>query len=64
MTHEQFFWRFHYLLGILVFSISSSEALLAICEREYASSRSLDQIMADIVPVMASAAQAPIIGDS
>lgn len=63
MTHEQFFWRFHYLLGILVFSISSSEALLAICEREYASSRSLDQIMADIVPVMASAAQAPIIGD-
>jgi len=64
MTHEQFFWRFHYLLGILVFSISSSEALLAICEREYASSRSLDQIMADIVPVMASAAQAPILGDS
>lgn len=63
MTHEQFFWRFHYLLGILVFSISSSEALLAICEREYAISRSLDQIMADIVPVMASAAQAPIIGD-
>ena len=64
MTHQQFFWRFHYLLGILVFSISSSEALLAICEREYASSRSLDQIMADIVPVMASAAQASIIGDS
>ena len=64
MTHEQFFWRFHYLLGILVFSISSSEALLAICEREYDSSRSLDQIMADIVPVMASAAQASIIGDS
>ena len=64
MTNEQFFWRFHYLLGILVFSLSSSEALLAICEREYASSRSLDQIMADIVPVMASAAQAPITGDS
>ena len=62
MTNEQFFWRFHYLLGILVFSLSSSEALLAICEREYISHRSLDQIMADIVPVMASAAQAPIIG--
>ena len=62
MTNEQFFWRFHYLLGILVFSLSSSEALLAICEREYTSHRSLDQIMADIVPVMASAAQAPIIG--
>tara|TARA_B110000503_G_scaffold72593_1_gene112271 strand:+ start:5262 stop:5915 length:654 start_codon:yes stop_codon:yes gene_type:complete len=64
MTNEQFFWRFHYLLGILVFSLSSSEALLAICEREYASHRSLDQIMADIVPVMASAAQAPITGES
>jgi len=63
MTNEQFFWRFHYLLGILVFSLASSEALLAICEREYSSSRSLDQIMADIVPVMASAAQAPIVGD-
>jgi hypothetical protein len=50
-------------LGILVFSLSSSEALLAICEREYASNRSLDQIMVDIVPVMASAAQAPIIGE-
>tara|TARA_B110000503_G_scaffold18326_1_gene26935 strand:- start:368 stop:1021 length:654 start_codon:yes stop_codon:yes gene_type:complete len=62
MTNEQFFWRLHYLLGILVFSLSSSEALLAICEREYTSHRSLDQIMADIVPVMASAAQAPIIG--
>ena len=62
MTNEQFFWRFHYLLGILVFSLSSSEALLAICEREYTSHRSLDQIMADIVPVMASAAQAPILG--
>jgi len=64
MTNEQFFWRFHYLLGVLVFSLSSSEALLAICEREYASSRSLDQIMADIIPVMASAAQAPISGEN
>jgi AcrR family transcriptional regulator len=63
MTNEQFFWRFHYLLGVLVFSLSSSEALLAICEREYASSRSLDQIMADIIPVMASAAQAPLLGE-
>ena len=63
MTNEQFFWRFHYLLGILVFSLSSSEALLAICEREYSSSRSLDQIMVDIIPVMASAAQAPILGE-
>ena len=64
MTNEQFFWRFHYLLGILVFSLSSSEALLAICEREYSSSRSLDQIMVDIIPVMASAAQAPISGEN
>ena len=64
MTNEQFFWRFHYLLGVLVFSLSSSEALLAICEREYASSRSLDQIMADIIPVMASAAQAPVLGEN
>jgi AcrR family transcriptional regulator len=64
MTNEQFFWRFHYLLGVLVFSLSSSEALLAICEREYASSRSLEQIMDDIIPVMASAAQAPILGES
>jgi AcrR family transcriptional regulator len=63
MTNEQFFWRFHYLLGMLVFSLSSSEALLAICEGEYASHRSLDQIMADLVPIMASAAQAPILGD-
>ena len=64
MSNEQFFWRFHYLLGILVFSLSSSEALLAICEKEYDSSGSLDQIMADIVPVMASAAQAPTTGES
>jgi len=60
MNDEQFFWRFHYLLGILVFSISSSDALLAICEREYTNKRNVDQIMADIIPVMASAAQAPI----
>lgn len=63
MTDEQFFWRFHYLLGILVFSISSSDALLAICEREYTNTRDLDQIMADIIPVMASVAQAPMIGE-
>ena len=62
MTNEQFFWRFHYLLGILVFSISSSEALLAICEREYDNTRDVDQIMADIIPVMASAAQAEVKG--
>ena len=63
MTNEQFFWRFHYLLGMLVFSLSSSEALLAICEGEYARHRSLDQIMANLVPVMASAAQTPILGE-
>lgn len=63
MNDEQFFWRFHYLLGILVFSISSSDALLAICEREYTNKRNVDQIMADIIPVMASAAQAPIKGE-
>jgi len=63
MTNEQFFWRFHYLLGTLVFALSSSEALLAICEREYDESRRIDQIMSDLVLVLASAAQAPMIGD-
>jgi AcrR family transcriptional regulator len=63
MTNEQFFWRFHYLLGTLVFALSSSEALLAICESEYDESRRIDQIMSDLVLVLASAAQAPMIGD-
>jgi len=61
MTNEQFFWRFHYLLGSLVFALSSSEALMAICEREYESSRNVEQIMSDIVLVMASAALAPLV---
>jgi AcrR family transcriptional regulator len=63
MTNEQYFWRFHYLLGTMVFALSSSEALLAICEREYAINRNIDQIMTDLALVMASAAQAPMNGD-
>ncbi|MDC9719107.1 MAG: TetR/AcrR family transcriptional regulator [Gammaproteobacteria bacterium] len=63
MNNEQFFWRFHYLLGTLVFALSSSESLVAICEREYEVSRNLDQIMSDLVLVMARAAQAPITGE-
>jgi len=60
MNHEQFFWRFHHLLGMMVFTLSNSEALAAICAVEYAAQRELPEILQQLVSVLVAASEAPV----
>ena len=60
MSHEQFFWRFHHLLGMMVFTLASSESLTDICAAEYDEERSLPEVVQQLVPVLVAAAEAPV----
>ena len=61
MDHEQFFWRFHQLMGMMVFTLSNSEALAAICAAEYSQRRGLPEIVQQLISSLVAAAEAPVI---
>ncbi|MDP6969072.1 MAG: TetR family transcriptional regulator [Gammaproteobacteria bacterium] len=61
MDHEQFFWRFHQLMGMMVFTLSNSEALTAICAAEYAQQRGLPEIVQQLIATLVAAAEAPVV---
>ena len=61
MDHEQFFWRFHQLLGMMVFTLSNSDALMAICEAEYHQQRALPEILQQLITTLVSASEAPVV---
>ena len=61
MDHEQFFWRFHQLMGMMVFTLSNSEALAAICAAEYSQQRGLPEIVQQLISSLVAAAEAPVI---
>ena len=61
MSHEQFFWRFHHLVGMMVFTLSNSESLGAICAAEYDVQRELPEILQQLIPILVAAAEAPVV---
>ena len=58
MEDDEFFWRLHFLLGSITFTLSNFHTLNAIEKREFASAAEVERIMHRMVPVLTAGLQA------
>lgn len=52
MTDEEFFWRVHFLLGSIVFTLSNFQTLVAIEMREFERVAEVERILHRMIPVL------------
>lgn len=58
MEDDEFFWRLHFLLGSITFTLSNYSTLYAIDKREYKIGAEVEQILHRMIPVLAAGLQA------
>lgn len=58
MEDDEFFWRLHFLLGSITFTLSNYHTLNAIDKREYQRGAELEKILHRMIPVLAAGLQA------
>ncbi len=58
MTDEEFFWRLHFLLGSVVFTLSNFQTLVAIEMREYERAAEIERTLHRMIPVLVAGLQA------
>lgn len=61
LTHEERFWRIHFMLGATVFTLSGADALMAMAEHELGNSNetSIAQVIDRLIPFLGAGMQAP-----
>jgi len=58
MEDDEFFWRLHFLLGSIVFTLSNFQTLVAIEMREFERSAEIERILHRMIPVLVAGLQA------
>lgn len=58
MEDDEFFWRLHFLLGSITFTLSNFHTLNAIEKREFHSGAEVENILHRMIPVLAAGLQA------
>ncbi|GGK69048.1 TetR/AcrR family transcriptional regulator [Amphritea balenae] len=58
MADEEFFWRLHFLLGSIVFTLSNFQTLVAIEMREYERAAEIERTLHRMIPVLVAGLQA------
>jgi len=58
MEDDEFFWRLHFLLGSITFTLSNFHTLEAIERREFESGAEVERILHRMIPVLAAGLQA------
>ncbi|MBQ0784106.1 MAG: TetR family transcriptional regulator, partial [Amphritea sp.] len=58
MSDEEFFWRLHFLLGSIVFTLSNFQTLVAIEMREYERAAEIERTLHRMIPVLVAGLQA------
>jgi hypothetical protein len=48
-------------MGMMVFTLSNSESLAAICAAEYDVQRELPEVVQQLIPILVAAAEAPVV---
>lgn len=60
LTPQDYFWRMHFTLGTVVFTMASSQALCDIARADFAQQMDIEQLMLKVVPFLAAGVGAPI----
>lgn len=58
MENNEFFWRLHFLLGSIVFTLSNYHMLLTLEKTNFSDSAEIETILHRMIPVLASGLQA------
>lgn len=58
MEDDEFFWRLHFLLGSITFTLSNFQTLHTIEKREYQSGAEVEKILHRMIPVLSAGLQA------
>ncbi|QBY03041.1 MULTISPECIES: TetR/AcrR family transcriptional regulator [unclassified Thalassotalea] len=63
LTREEIFWRLHFTMGTVVFTMSSSAALIDIADNDFGNKVDVAGVIKRIIPYVASGVGAPITRD-
>jgi AcrR family transcriptional regulator len=60
LTAEEMFWRLHFTMGTIVFTMSSSEALIDIAQNDFDNKLDIEGVINKVIPYVAAGVAAPI----
>jgi len=60
LTKEQMFWRLHFTMGTIVFTMSSSEALIDIARSDFHKDTDIKGVIEQVIPYIAAGVAAPL----
>ena len=60
LTAEEMFWRLHFTMGTVVFTMSSSEALIDIAHNDFERNVDIAEVIQKVIPYVAAGVAAPI----
>ncbi len=60
LTTEEMFWRLHFTMGTVVFTMSSSEALIDIAHSDFDKTLGIAEVIQKVIPYVAAGVAAPI----
>ncbi|WDE03271.1 TetR/AcrR family transcriptional regulator [Thalassomonas viridans] len=60
LTPEDMFWRLHFTMGTIVFTMSSSDALMDIAANDFDRKMDIGEVIQQVIPYVAAGVAAPI----
>ena len=60
LTAEDIFWRLHFTMGTVVFTMSSTDALIDIAKNDFQKTTDIAAIISKVIPFVAAGVAAPI----
>jgi len=60
LTAEDIFWRLHFVMGTVVFTMSSSDALMDIAANDFNNDLKIEGVIEKLIPFIAAGVAAPI----
>jgi hypothetical protein len=60
LSAEEIFWRLHFTMGTIVFTMSSSEALIDIAQNDFDNKLDIAGVIERVIPYVAAGVGAPI----
>ena len=61
LSKEEMFWRLHFTMGTIVFTMSSSDALIDIAQNDFDRQVDIAGVIKQVIPYVAAGVAAPII---
>ena len=58
MDDDEFFWRLHFLLGTIVFTLSNFHTLMAIEKKEFSKEEEIEKVLHRMIPVISAGFEA------